>query len=260
MPARRGAHPVGRVAAPVVTLALLLAAAACADDPDGVRGRVVVSAAASLADPFADLEAAFELQHPDTDVVLNLGGSSTLREQVLGGAPVDVYASADLDNMDQLVDAGRVAGDPAAFATNTMQVVTPPGNPAGITGLDDFADDGLLLGLCAEPVPCGDLARQVLAAAGVTASIDTDEPDVRALLTKVRAGELDAGIVYRTDVLAAGDAVEGVAVPDEANVVTTYPIAVVDGAPDPVAARAFVAFVLSASGRQVLAGHGFGPP
>ena len=181
--------------------------------------QLLVSAAASLTDAFAEVEAAFEETNPDVDVVLNLGGSSALREQLLEGAPADVFASANVSNMDQVVEAGGVAGEATTFVTNSLQIAVPRGDPAGVTGLGDFANDELLIGLCAEGVPCGEFGRQALAAAGVTASIDTNEPDVRALLTKLEAGELDAGITYMTDVISTDGGVDGIDIPDEFNYV-----------------------------------------
>lgn len=221
-------------------------------------GTVVVLAAASLTDAFGDLAAAFEQAHPAVDVQLGFAGSSALREQVLEGAPADVFASADPANVEPLVAAGEVTGTPTTFATNTMVIAVPDGNPAAVTSLADLADDDRFIGLCAEVVPCGDLARQVLANAGVVARPDTAEPDVRALLTKIAAGELDAGIVYRTDATAAD--VEAVAIPDDVNVIARYPIASVTASPNPTAGAAFVEFVLSPTGQDILAGHGFGPP
>lgn len=241
--------------------------ASCAGAADGapasvssLSGDLLVSAAASLTDAFAAVAAAFETVNPDVAVVLNLAGSSTLREQILEGAPADVFASANASNMEQLVAAGEVAGRPAVFATNELEIAVPPGNPAEITGLGDFARGELLIGLCGEGVPCGDFARQALAKAGVTPALDTNEPDVRALLTKIEAGELDAGITYVTDVAAAGGAVEGVDIPEDQNVVAAYPIAVLVNAPNPDAAAAFVDFVLSAEGRALLAAYGFASP
>jgi molybdate transport system substrate-binding protein len=220
---------------------------------------VLVSAAASLTDAFADIEAAFEEANPDVDVILNLGGSSALREQILEGAPADVFASANTSNMDQVVEADE-ASDPEIFVTNVLQIAVPPGNPGGMTGLDDFAREELFIGLCEEAVPCGDFGRQALENAGVTPSIDTNTPDVRALLTLVEEAELDAGIVYVTDVTSTDGAVEGVDIPDEFNVVATYPIAALADAPNPDAAAAFVAFVLSDEGQAILAEYGFGAP
>lgn len=226
----------------------------------GLEGEVLVSAAASLTDAFAEVEAEFEAANPDVDVVLNLGPSSGLREQILEGAPADVFASANTSNMDQVAEAGEVTGEAQIFVRNLLQIAVPAGNPAGIAGLEDFGNDELLIGLCAEDVPCGDFGRQALANAGVTPAIDTNEPDVRALLTKVEAGELDAGIVYVTDVISTDGAVEGVDIPDELNVVADYPIAVLANAPNPEAAAAFVAFVLSEEGQAILADYGFAAP
>lgn len=224
-----------------------------------LEGEVLVSAAASLTDAFGEIESAFEAANPGVDIVLNLGASSALREQILEGAPADVFASANTSNMDQVVEGGA-ASDPQIFATNLLQIAVPTGNPGGVTGLEDFAREELLIGLCEEEVPCGDFGREALANAGVTPSIDTNEPDVRALLTKVEAGELDAGIVYVTDVLSTGGSVEGVDIPTEDNVVASYPIAALTEAPNPDAAAAFVEFVLSDEGQTILNGFGFSSP
>jgi molybdate transport system substrate-binding protein len=238
---------------------VLLAAGCTTDGGANLEAELLVSAAASLTDAFGDIEAAFEEANPDVDVVLNLGASSALREQILEGAPADVFASANTSNMDQVVEADE-ASDPEIFVTNLLEIAVPPGNPGGVTGLDDFANEDLFIGLCEEEVPCGDLGRQALENAGVTPSIDTNEPDVRALLTKVEAGELDAGIVYVTDVQSTDGAVEGVEIPDELNVVAEYSIAALTNAPNPDAAAAFVEFVLSDAGQAILAEYGFGAP
>lgn len=224
-----------------------------------LQGELLVSAAASLAGVFAELGSEFETAHPGVEVQLNLGSSASLRQQVLEGAPADVFASADTANMARLVDAGETAGEPVIFARNRMEIGVPAGNPAGITGLGDFADPGLLIGLCAEQAPCGAYAREVLSNAGVTPSVDSNEPDARALLTKVEAGELDAGITYLTDVLSGGG-VEGIAIPEEANVLADYPIATLARAPNPEIAARFVDFVLSGQGQAILDGYGFSSP
>ena len=252
----------------VVVMALLscLFLAACGgssgDDPasSSLGGDLLVSAAASLTDAFANVETAFETDNPGVDVLLNLGPSSGLREQILEGAPADVFASANTSNMDQVAEAGEVAGDPEIFVTNLLQIAVPPGNPAGVTGLVDLANEDLLIGMCAEDVPCGDFGRTALENAGVTPAIDTNEPDVRALLTKIEAGELDAGITYVTDVASTAGAVEGVDIPAEFNVVADYPIATLVNAPNPDAAAAFVAFVLSPEGQTILNSYGFSSP
>jgi molybdate transport system substrate-binding protein len=159
--------------------------------------------------------------------------------------------------MDQVAAAGQVDGEAEIFVTNSLQIAVPAGNEAGVSGLDDFARDELLIGLCAEDVPCGEFGREALASAGVTPAIDTNEPDVRALLTKIEAGELDAGIVYVTDVLSTDGAVEGVDIPGEDNVVAEYPVSTLASAPNPQAATAFVEFVLSDEGQAILTGYGF---
>lgn len=221
---------------------------------------MLVSAAASLTDAFTDIETAFEQANPEIDVILNFGASSALKEQILGGAPIDVFASANMTNMEQLVGSGAVDGVPTRFAANRLEIAVPRGNPAGITGLSDFADGELLIGLCAESSPCGGFARQVLDNAGISPEIDTNETDVRSLLTKLEAGELDAGIVYVTDVISSGGRVEGVEIPEALNVLAEYPLAVLAGAPHPERARAFVAFVLSTEGQAILDKYGFVSP
>lgn len=231
-------------------------AAACGGPEDGSRVRLPVSAASSLTEVFAEIEKEFEAANPGVDVALNLGASSLLREQILSGAPAGVFASADLEVMRQLDEAGSLAGPFRVFARSRMTVAVPEGNPAGIGGLADLAGESLLVGLCAEGVPCGDFARQALAKAGAAAAVDTEEPNVRALLTKVEEAELDAAVVYITDI-AAADGVEGIPIPDEHNVTVEYPIAVVAGSPAPRAAEAFTAFVLSAEGGRILERGGF---
>ena len=258
-----------RLFAILCTPVLLLAA--CGDDDSSgsssttqaaaptIQGDITVFAAASLTDAFTDLGTEFESEHDGVSVDFNFGASSALREQILAGAPADVFASANTSNMDQVVEAGDAA-DPEEFVTNHLQIVVPAGNPANVTGLADFAKGDLLVGLCAEEVPCGQFAREALANAGVTPSIDTNEPDVRSLLTKVEAGELDAGIVYVTDVLAAGNDVEGIDIPADENVTATYPVAALSDAGNSEVAAAFVAFVLSEKGQDILASYGFGSP
>lgn len=232
---------------------------ACGTSSSVDKEQVLVFAAASLTDAFEEIATTFEAASPEFDVQLNLAGSSSLREQILEGAPADVFASANTSNMDQVIEAGE-ASTSATLATNLLQIAVPAGNPAGVTGLADFAREDLLIGLCAEGVPCGDFGRQALANANVTAEVDTNEPDVRALLVKIEAGELDAGIVYITDVLAAGDRVEGVDIPSDWNVVATYPIASLTNAPNPDGAAAFVAFTVSDEARAILARYGFSLP
>ncbi len=246
-----------------IGLAAALNSSACSAvaAPDASREQqLLVSAAASLADAFREMETAFEAGHPDIDVILNLGSSSTLREQILEGAPADVYASANRANMEQVVDAGGVAGQVQVFAQNSLQIAVPAGNPGRISGLADFSRPELLIGLCAAGVPCGDVARRALAQAGISPAADTHEPDVRALLTKIAAGELDAGITYLSDVASGDPRVQGIDIPARYNQITEYPIAVLAGAPHAQAAAAFVDFVFTDEGQTILASYGFGLP
>lgn len=244
----------------LVSLAGLITTA-CGTSSSNVDGTrtLTVFAAASLTDAFVDVGAAFEAANPGTTVEYNFGASSGLREQILAAAPADVFASANPSNMAQVLDAG-LAERAEIFATNELQIAVPAGNPAGVAGLADLADGDLLVGLCAEEVPCGQFGREALAKAGIAPSIDTNEPDVRSLLTKIEAGELDVGIVYRTDVLAASGAVDGIDIAPEHGVTATYPIAALAGSKHPEVAEGFVAFVLSGEAQRLLRDYGFGAP
>ena len=226
---------------------------------DAIEGSIVVFAAASLTDVFSEISASFEDEFPNIDVQLNVAGSSTLREQILGGAPGDVFASADERNMNVVDSAGEVESTPRIFATNTLQIAVPASNPGEVTGLADLTDPDLLVGICAVGVPCGDFAREALDAAGVEASIDTNEGDVRALLTRIEADELDAGIVYVTDV-ESSIGVLGVEIPDDVNVVVQYPIAVLSASENAAVAEAFTDYVLSPEGQEIIVAAGFGVP
>jgi len=257
-------------------LPLLLLLAACAAPSPGttaeppaapslpetpaVEGELVISAAASLTAAFDEIAAAFEAAHPDVEILpIEYDGSSTLATQIIEGKPVDVFASADEANLQKVVDAGLVTSDPPLFATNTLVVAVPVGNPAGIESLADLANAGVAVVLCAPEVPCGAASRRLLDLDGVVVAPASEEQNVTAVLTKVAAGEADAGLVYATDV-AGRDDVESF-VPDRADeVVNRYPIAALDAAPNPVAAAAFVRFVTGPEGRAILVGFGFGSP
>ncbi len=241
-----------------VALAALLFAAACTGSGSlDAAGEVNVFAAASLADAFAEIEKAFEAQAPGVDVRLNIAGSSALREQILAGAPADVFASANRSVMDDVVAAGA-ANQPQDFVRNSLVIGVPEGNPAGVTSLDDFANAELLLGTCAVGVPCGDAAQRLFDRASITAQLDTTEPDVRALVTKLAAGELDAGIVYQTNTNASAE-VDLAYSPDAAEATVTYPIAPLNDASNREAAIAFVNFVFSEDAQRILKRSGFVP-
>ncbi|MFI8206792.1 molybdate ABC transporter substrate-binding protein [Streptomyces sp. NPDC085937] len=224
------------------------------------RGTVTVFAAASLKETFTALGERFEQRHPGTEVTFNFGGSDSLAAGIAGGAPADVFAAASTTTMDRVADEGLTAGDPATFTRNRLEIATAPGNPHGITSLKDLADPGLKVVLCDETVPCGAAARKALKAAGVRVTPASYEQDVKSALTKVRLKEADAAVVYRTDVRAAGDKVDGVDFPEAAQAVNDYPIARLESSGNPVTADAFVALVTSPEGRKVLRGAGFLTP
>lgn len=235
--------------------------AACGDDGADTGGprTLTVFAAASLTPTFEQLERDFEDTHPGVDVQLSFGGSSDLVAQITEGAEADVLASADTATMDALVDAGLAAGEPVEFATNTLTIAVPPGNPADIGGLADLARDDVDLVLCQPEVPCGRAARTVGADAGVELAPVSEEESVSGVLTKVASGEADAGLVYVTDVEAAGDAVEGISFPEAADAVNHYPIVAVDGSGADELAQAWIDLVLG-DGQATLREAGFGAP
>lgn len=230
-----------------------------ASRPGAAPDTVTVLAAASLAASLDEVALAFEQANPGIEVVVSSGGSSALAEQIVSGAPADVFFSANESTMATVADAG-LAVDPQVLLTNVLEIAVPVGNPGGVAGLGDFADPGLAIALCDPAVPCGSAAAQLFAAVGVTPSVDTFEEDVTAALTKVALGEVDAALVYVTDVIAADDAVEGIEIPEAARATNRYPIAVLAEAPHPEAARAFVDFVRSAPALRVFADAGFGTP
>jgi molybdate transport system substrate-binding protein len=257
-------------------LVLLLATAACAQSAAGrstaprstalrsatatvdtvITGDVTVFAAASLTDGFEQIGQIFEARHPDATVRFNFAGSQRLAAQIVEGAPADVFASADGRQM----GAVEVATSPVTFAGNVLQIVVEPGNPHGVTGLDDLADRDITLVLAAEEVPAGRYARQALDAAGVMVAPVSLETDVRAVLSKVALGEADAGIVYASDVAAAGDTVAGIAIARDRNPAAAYPAAVLEGAPNPAGGRAFLDLLTTPEGRRVLRDAGFSTP
>ena len=222
-------------------------------------GLVTVLAAASLRQTFTTLAKRFETMHPGVHVRLSFGASSTLAQQLKQGLPADVFASASTTNMKQVADAGAVSSS-TSFARNTMRIAVPPGNPARIGGLSDLARGGVKLALCQPQVPCGATAAKVFENARITVKPVTLEADVSSTLTKVELNEVDAAVVYVTDVRAAGARVKGIDIPSDLNASTEYPIATLNRAPYPAGAKAFVDYVLSADGASVLAAAGFGQP
>jgi molybdate transport system substrate-binding protein len=228
--------------------------------PSGhVTGTVVVFAAASLTGSFTTLGKQFEAAHPGVTVKLNFGASSALAQQINAGAPADVFASASPTNMKQVVDA-KGADTSTNFVKNVMEIAVPPSNPAGVTGIADLAKSGLKLALCQPQVPCGAVAAKVFTNAKVTVKPVTLEADVKSTLTKVELNEADAAVVYVTDVRAAGTKVKGIEIGADINASTEYPIAALNKAPNSAGAAAFMAYVLSADGQQVLSAAGFEKP
>ena len=227
---------------------------------DSLEGSITVFAAASLKATFTELAEEFEAAHPGTEVALNFAGSADLVTQITEGAPADVFASADEKNMAKLTDIDLVDGEPVNFATNVLEIAVPPGNPAGIETFADLADPAVKLVICAPEVPCGSATVKVEEATGVVLTPVSEESSVTDVLGKVTSGEADAGLVYVTDVIAAGDAVEGIEFDESSEAVNTYPIATLvdSGASD--VAKSFMDFVTSEEGLAVLAAAGFGQP
>lgn len=223
-----------------------------------ITGKITVLAAASLTESFTTIGKNFEAAHPGTSVVFSFGSSSTLATQVNQGAPADVYASADQRTMQMVTSAGQ-ATDPKLFATNTLEIAVPPGNPGKISGLADFADSKKKTVLCAKEVPCGAAAQQVFTLAKINAKPVSYEADVKSALTKVEQNEADAALVYKTDVSSAGNKVQGIAFPQARKVINKYPIVTVKDSRNSAAADAFVAYV-TGPGEQVLQKAGFGAP
>jgi molybdate transport system substrate-binding protein len=247
----------------VVLAAVALVLAGCGgggDQPSGgssASGELKVFAAASLTAAFTELGERFGAANGGTKATFNFAGSQALATQIQQAAPADVFASADLANMGKVQD---LVGTPRSFASNLLQIVVERGNPKGVEGLEDLAGSDLKVVLAAPGVPAGRYAAEVLSKAGVTVKPVSEEDNVKAVVTKVALGEADAGIVYVTDVAAGGDRVEGVEIPEDQNVLATYPIATVKDSRRAGQAQAFMDLVLSAEGQRVLRANGFLPP
>ena len=222
-------------------------------------GTITVFAAASLMGTFTQLGKQFDTAHPGDTVKFSFGPSSGLSTQITSGAPADVFASAATANMDTVVQAGDAA-NPQNFAKNIMEVAVPPSNPAKVSSVNDLAKKSVKVALCQPQVPCGVVAAEVFKNAGITVKPVTLQADVKSVLTQVELGSVDAGMVYVTDVMAAGTKVKGVTIPAGDNASTLYPIATISSSKHKSEAQAFVAYVLSPAGQQVLTAAGFEKP
>lgn len=258
----------------VVTVAAVSVLTACSSTPSttspgagssgsstsaALSGSINVFAAASLQETFGMIIKQFTAAHPGVTVTPNFGASSALATGITQGQPADVFASASQTNMDAVVKAGGAASS-KAFASNVMEIAVPPANPANITGVNDLAKPGIKVALCQPQVPCGSVAAKVFAKAKITVTPVSQEADVKSVLTKVQLGEVDAGVVYVTDVKAAGAKVKGVEITADVNASTSYPVATLTKAANPALAAAFVAYVLSPDGAAVLKAGGFAAP
>ena len=252
-----------RAVAPLAVAAALCTScgnsAPASSSASALTGTITVFAASSLTAAYTAIGKEFEQAHPGSMVKLSFAGSSTLVAQILQGAIGDVFASADQPNMQKAVDAGLTAGSPSIFAHNRLELVVATGNPKHIAGLSDLARSGLVVVLCAPAVPCGRYALQALQKAGVTVQPASQETDVKAVVSKVALGEADAGIVYVTDVKAAGAGVQGLEIPLSLNVVADYPVVILKDSQNAPLARAFVSYLLGA-GQPTLARYGFTGP
>ncbi len=223
-------------------------------------GAITVFAAASLTEAFTRIGKDFEAANPEATVMFNFAASSALAAQIAQGAPADVFASADDATLNRLIDAGGTSGAPVTFARNTLAVIVGRGNPAHIASINDLTDPELIVVLCGPQVPIGAYSVQVFEKAGITVTPRSLEADVKSVVTKVAAGEADAGIVYATDVRAAGEQAQGVAIPAALNVEASYPMTVTRDAPNAAAANLFVRYVMSDAGRATLVSFGFAGP
>ena len=230
-----------------------------ASSPAAATGTITVFAASSLMGTFTEIGKQFEAAHQGDTVKFSFGASSTLATQITSGAPADVFASAAPKNMDTVISAGD-ASNPQNFAKNTAEIAVPPSNPASVTSVNDLAKSSVKVALCEPQVPCGVVAAEVFKNAGIKVTPVTLQPDVKSVLTQVELGNVDAGVVYVTDVKAAGSKVKGVTIPASQNASTLYPIAAISGSKEMSIAQAFVAYVLSPAGQQVLAAAGFEKP
>ena len=255
-----------RCAAVLAALLVAVTVSACgsggSDDSSSGTGTktLTVYAASSLTSAFTELGKQFEADHKGVKVKFSFGGSSDLVAQLQGGAPADVFASADTANMDKATGDKLVEGDPVDFASNTLEIAVPPDNPARVSDIADLAKAGTKVVVCAPEVPCGSAAQMVEQASGVTIKPVSEEQSVTDVLGKVVTGEADAGLVYVTDVKAAGDKVNGITFPESSSAVNTYPIAALADSKNKDLAQQFIDLVTGDAGQQVLADAGFAKP
>ena len=250
-------HPVA-----IVALVILLAACGKTSGSGGSSSSadtITVAAAASLTQAFTEIGQDFEANNPGSKVTFSFGSSATLATQITQGAPIDVFAAASPATMQTVTEAG-IANPPIDFASNTLQIAVPKGNPGKITGLSDFTDESKKIAICAPQVPCGAASIQVFAAAKIVPAPDTLEQDVKAALQRVESDEVDAALVYETDVMGAGDNVEGIEFPEAARAVNVYQIATLRASENAAIAQRFVEYVRSVDGHAVLGEAGFGRP
>ena len=257
---RRGARvPLTLLAGAMILAGVNGCGSSQASEVEASPKTITVFAAASLTEPFTLLGKQFESANPGTKVNFSFGPSSGLAVQITSGAPADVFAAASSATMQQVVQAGA-ARNPLTFARNSMAVAVPPGNPARIEALEDLVRPGVKVAVCQAQVPCGSTAAQVLANAKITVNPATYEADVKGVLSKVELGEVDAGIVYVTDVRTAGPKVSGIKVAEAVNATTIYPIAAITSSHQSALAQSFVLFVGSSAGQIALSDAGFAKP
>jgi molybdate transport system substrate-binding protein len=254
----------GLALAAVLSFVLLSGCGSSDKSPSGpssaAGGKIVVFAAASLKKSFTEIGERFKTDNPGSDVEFSFAGSSTLITQLTQGAPADVFASADTANMDKAVKAGLVAGAPVNFASNTLTIAVARGNPKHIASFQDLTKPGLNVVVCAPQVPCGSATQEVETATGVHLNPVSEELSVTDVLSKVTAGQADAGLVYVTDAIDAGNKVTPVPFPEATGAVNTYPIAVLTQSKKADLARKFVDLVTSEAGQKILSAAGFTKP
>ena len=247
-----------RLASLVMVPIFGLVFAGCASSDDTTTS-LRIAATSSLTEVFNDIGEQFMLANPDITIAFNFASSSDLALQISQGLPADVFASADVKNMAKVTDAGLLHGQPVTFATNSLEIVVEKGNPLHIDSLAQLATPDLLFVTCPIEVPIGAYTAEVLRNAGVTVTPASLEENVKGILTKVALGEADAGIVYRTDILAAGNSVTGVPINDNVNVTTKYLIGALRDSQNQDASQRFNIFLSSEQGQKIFSQFGFGP-